>query len=106
MTGDRRSIHAEPVAFMNLTCLDWSVIGGYFVINLLIGLWYRKRATGSTGEFFVSGRRVAWWLAGCAMIYLVLFGTGKIIFGETLLGLGLLALAILAGVVVYRDLSR
>ena len=40
------------------------------------------------------------------MIYLALFGTGKIIFGETRLGLGLLALATLAGVVVYRDLSR
>ncbi len=37
------------------------------------------------------------WMAGCAMIYLALFGTGKILFGETRLGLGLLALATLAG---------
>ena len=44
------------------------MIGGYFVINLLIGLWYRKRATGSTGEFFVSGRRATWWLAGTSMV--------------------------------------
>ena len=48
--------------------LDWSVIGGYFALNLLIGLWYRKRATGSTGEFFVSGRRATWWLAGTSMV--------------------------------------
>ena len=53
---------------MQLTALDWSVIGGYFAINLLIGLWYRKRATGSTGEFFVSGRRATWWLAGTSMV--------------------------------------
>ena len=46
------------------------------------------------------------WLAGCAMIYLALFGTGKILFGETRLGIGLLALATLAGAIVYRDLSR
>ena len=44
------------------------------------------------------------WLAGCVMIYLTLFGTGKIIFGQTLLGLALLALAALAGAWIYRDL--
>jgi Na+/proline symporter len=32
---------------MQLTRLDWAVIGGYFAVNLLIGLWYRKRATSS-----------------------------------------------------------
>ena len=53
---------------MHLTFFDWSVIGGYFAINLLIGLWYRKRATGSTTEFFVSGRNVSWWLAGTSMV--------------------------------------
>src|SRR5512142_2040499 len=53
---------------MNLTLLDWSVIAGYFVVNLLIGLWYRKRATGSTADFFVSGRNVSWWLAGTSMV--------------------------------------
>jgi solute:Na+ symporter, SSS family len=53
---------------MQLTILDWAVIVGYFAINLLIGLWYRKRATGSTEEYFVSGRNVSWWLAGTSMV--------------------------------------
>jgi Na+/proline symporter len=53
---------------MHLTVLDWSVIAGYFLINLLIGLWYRRKATESTEEFFVGGRQVSWWLAGTSMV--------------------------------------
>src|SRR5512141_757041 len=53
---------------MHLTFFDWSVIAGYFAINFLIGLWYRRRASGSTQEFFVSGRNVSWWLAGTSMV--------------------------------------
>ncbi len=53
---------------MHLTWFDWSVVAAYFVINLLIGLWYRRRATGSTDEFFVGGRSVSWWLAGTSMV--------------------------------------
>ena len=37
---------------MQLTALDWSMIGGYFAVNLRIGLWYRRRAARSTTEFF------------------------------------------------------
>lgn len=53
---------------MKLTFLDWAVIGGYFLVNFLIGLWYRRRATGSTEDYFVSGRNVSWWLAGTSMV--------------------------------------
>jgi Na+/proline symporter len=53
---------------MKLTPLDWAVIAAYFVINLAIGLYYRKRAGSSTGEFFLSGRSVPWWLAGTSMV--------------------------------------
>ena len=53
---------------MRLTWLDASVIAGYFLVNFLIGLWYRRRATGSTDEFFVGGRAVSWWLAGTSMV--------------------------------------
>ncbi|MCW5557952.1 MAG: Na+:solute symporter, partial [Verrucomicrobiae bacterium] len=53
---------------MHLTLTDWFVIASYFAINLGIGLWYRKRATGSTDEFFVGGRNVSWWLAGTSMV--------------------------------------
>ncbi|HEY3380751.1 MAG TPA: sodium:solute symporter family protein [Vicinamibacterales bacterium] len=53
---------------MRLTLIDWAVIAAYFLINIGIGLWYRKRATGSTEEFFVGGRNVSWWLAGTSMV--------------------------------------
>ncbi|MEW6234453.1 MAG: sodium:solute symporter family protein [Candidatus Omnitrophota bacterium] len=53
---------------MHLTIIDWAVIAGYFAINLAIGLWYRKRASRSTEEYFVSGRNVSWWLAGTSMV--------------------------------------
>jgi solute:Na+ symporter, SSS family len=46
------------------------------------------------------------WLAGCAFVYLTLFGVGKIIFGEALLGGGLLVGAALAATLVYSDLNR
>jgi Na+/proline symporter len=46
------------------------------------------------------------WLCGCALIYGVLFGVGKILLGELTLGLVILALGIAAGAVIYYDLSR
>src|SRR6201989_368779 len=53
---------------MTLTPLDWSVIALYFLFNLGIGLYYARRAGGSTSEFFLSGRDVPWWLAGTSMV--------------------------------------
>ena len=48
--------------------LDWVVIAAYFLFNLGIGLYYARRARGSTSEFFLSGRDVPWWLAGTSMV--------------------------------------
>ena len=53
---------------MPLSSTDWIVIVGYLLINLLIGIYYRRRASGNTEEFFVSGRSVSWWLAGTSMV--------------------------------------
>ena len=53
---------------MPLTPTDWLVIAGYLLINLLIGIYYRRRAAGSTEDFFISGRNVSWWLAGTSMV--------------------------------------
>ena len=53
---------------MPLTWTDWIVICGYLLINLAIGIYYRRRAGGNTEEFFVSGRDVSWWLAGTSMV--------------------------------------
>jgi SSS family solute:Na+ symporter len=46
------------------------------------------------------------WLAGCVLIYGVLFGAGKLIFKENAAGFALLAAAFAAGAFIYRSLSR
>src|SRR5258705_2180436 len=46
------------------------------------------------------------WVAGCTLVYGVLFGVGKLLLHDTTPGLLLLALAALGGFVIYRDLSR
>lgn len=48
--------------------LDWIIVILYFIISLLIGLYYSKRAGGSTENFFLSGRKLTWWLAGISMV--------------------------------------
>src|SRR3989454_10248753 len=53
---------------MTLPLLDWLVIAAYFLLNLAIGLYYARRARGSTTDFFLSGRDVPWWLAGTSMV--------------------------------------
>lgn len=51
------------------------------------------------------GRDLMNWLAGCALVYAALFGTGKLLLGEAGFGLGLFALAALAGWWIFRDLA-
>src|ERR1700704_4649913 len=53
---------------MKLTLLDWTVVAAYFAFNLAVGFYYKARASKSTGEFFLGGRNVPWWLAGTSMV--------------------------------------
>jgi Na+/proline symporter len=53
---------------LKLTPVDWSIIAAYFLFNLLIGFYYKRKAGSSTTEFFLSGRNVPWWLAGTSMV--------------------------------------
>ena len=46
------------------------------------------------------------WVAGCMLIYGVLFGTGKLLLHETGSGLALLAIGAVGMLVIYRDFSR
>lgn len=53
---------------MKLVTIDWVIIGAYFVLSLVIGLYYARRAGRSTEEYFLSDRSMPWWLAGTSMV--------------------------------------
>src|SRR5580698_7909575 len=53
---------------MALNSTDWIVIAAYLLVNLAISLYYRRRSSGSTEEFCVSGRNGSWWRAGSSMV--------------------------------------
>ncbi|HUX60822.1 MAG TPA: sodium:solute symporter family protein [Ignavibacteriaceae bacterium] len=53
---------------MQLNYIDFIVIALYFLFNLGVGFYLRKRATKSVSDFFISGRNVSWWLAGTSMV--------------------------------------
>lgn len=46
------------------------------------------------------------WLLGVAMIYMFLFGAGKIIFGQLGMGVAFIAVGLILGAVIYKDLNR
>lgn len=48
--------------------IDWVIVALYFIISLAIGIIYSKKAGGSTENFFLSGRKLSWWLAGISMV--------------------------------------
>ncbi len=53
---------------VNLSLLDSSIIIGFFILSLLIGVWASKSAGKSSAEFFLSGRNMPWWLLGVSMV--------------------------------------
>jgi Na+/proline symporter len=53
---------------VQLALADWLVIALYFLFNLAIGFYYKRRAGKNVNEFFLSGRNVPWWLAGTSMV--------------------------------------
>jgi Na+/proline symporter len=53
---------------MQLATADWIVIATYGVIALIVGLIFARRAGKGTEEYFLSGRRLPWWLLGTSMV--------------------------------------
>ena len=51
-----------------LTTLDWAFIVAYFAASATIGLWYADRGGRSVHDFFLTGRKLPWWLAGTSMV--------------------------------------
>nr|MBP9195894.1 Na+:solute symporter [Saprospiraceae bacterium] len=53
---------------MHLTNSDWLIIALFFTITLIIGLSVVKKSGKNSEEFFLSGRKMPWWLLGISMV--------------------------------------
>src|SRR5690606_22596901 len=53
---------------MTLTPLDWLSVAVYVIVTIGITLYFRKRASSSTTEFFLSGRNMKWYVVGTSMV--------------------------------------
>jgi len=53
---------------MRLTALDWIIAFIAVAICFAPALFFGKRSSKNTSEFFASGRAVPWWLAGLSMV--------------------------------------
>jgi len=53
---------------MHITWIDWVIVAASILICFVPALFLAKRSSGSTAEFFASGRSVPWWLAGLSMV--------------------------------------
>jgi len=51
-----------------LHTLDFAVIIAFFVIIFSIAAYYSRKAGQDTGQFFLSGRNLPWYIAGTAMV--------------------------------------
>jgi len=53
---------------MNLQPVDWIIIAVYFLISIGIGIYMSRFAGRSTGDFFLSNRKLPWYIAGTSMV--------------------------------------
>jgi solute:Na+ symporter, SSS family len=52
---------------MQLEWIDWLVVIAYGAITLVVGLIFTRRAGRSLQQYFLSGRKLPWWLLGTSM---------------------------------------
>ena len=53
---------------IQLHWIDWSIIVGYIIFSLGVGIYFSKKAASSTEEYFLSGRSLPWWIVGTSMV--------------------------------------
>ena len=51
-----------------MSSIDWSIVAGYAIIAILIGLRFARRASESSENFFLAGRTLPWFIAGTSMV--------------------------------------
>ena len=53
---------------MQLENIDWLIISSFFILSLVIGVLVSKKSGKDITEFFLSGRKMPWWLLGISMV--------------------------------------
>lgn len=53
---------------ITLSLIDWILIGAYFLAVILVGLLVTRLAGKNSGQFFLGGRQMPWWLLGFSMV--------------------------------------
>ena len=53
---------------MQLENIDWLIISSFFILSLIIGVVVSKKSGKDITEFFLSGRKMPWWLLGISMV--------------------------------------
>jgi Na+/proline symporter len=53
---------------MQLELLDWIFIVGYFLAVIAVGLMVARVSGKDSGQFFLGGRQMPWWLLGFSMV--------------------------------------
>ncbi len=72
------------IAEANLNFVDWACLAIYFLVVLIVGMYFVKRSSASTSDYFLAGRSLPWWIAGTSMVATMfaadtpLFHTGNV----------------------------
>lgn len=53
---------------VSLAPIDWAIIAAYLIFSLAVGVYFSKKATKSTEDYFLSGRSFPWWIVGTSMV--------------------------------------
>ena len=52
----------------SLAVIDYVIIGVYMAFSIGVGIYFSKKASASTDDYFVGGRSMPWWLIGTSMV--------------------------------------
>ncbi|MBU1219123.1 Na+:solute symporter [Myxococcota bacterium] len=47
--------------------IDWSILFGYIVFSIAVGIWAGKKARKDTRSFFTADSKMSWWLLGTSI---------------------------------------
>jgi SSS family solute:Na+ symporter len=94
--------------------LDWLIVLAYLAGSLWIGFWLQKRSSGSSGDFFLAGRSLPWWVLGTSMVATTFAADTPLAITEMVRGHGIwrnwwwwnIALGGMLGVVFFSRLWR